>query len=90
MELFTIGDSISQGFMSGAAANTHLSYSSIIANVLKIKDYQFPEWPAGGLPANIELVLRRLNKRYGSNIRGLEWATVLQTVNSVIDRSEDY
>src|SRR3712207_6958900 len=29
MKLFTIGDSISQGFMSGAAARTDLAYSTL-------------------------------------------------------------
>ena len=31
MRLFTIGDSVSQGLMSGAAARTDLSYSTLIA-----------------------------------------------------------
>lgn len=31
LKLFTIGDSISQGFMSLAAARTDLSYSTIVA-----------------------------------------------------------
>lgn len=31
MKLFTIGDSISQGFMSLAAARTELSFSTLIA-----------------------------------------------------------
>jgi len=34
MKLFTIGDSISQGFMSMAAARTELSYSTLMARVL--------------------------------------------------------
>ncbi len=33
MKLFTIGDSISQGFMSAAAARTDQCYSTILANI---------------------------------------------------------
>ena len=90
MRLFTIGDSLAQGFMSGAAAQTDLCFSSHVANQLGIVDYQFPHWPHGGLPINIERVLRRLNKVYGSDISGFEWLFVLNTVNGSIDPAEDY
>lgn len=93
VKLFTIGDSISQGFMSGAAAQTNLSYSTLLAKKLGIlpADYFFPSvWQNGGLPVNIENILRALNKRYGSNIRGTEWLTLLTTINSLMDVVEDY
>lgn len=92
MKLFTIGDSISQGFMSLAAAHTDLSYSTLIAKKLGLeiqKDYRFADWNEG-IPIDVEAIMRRLNKRYGSNIGGLEWLTVAQTINDVIDLSEDY
>ena len=93
MRLFTIAASVSQGFMSGAAARTDLCYSTMIAKVLGREpgvDYLFPTWPEGGLPYNLEAVLRRLNQLYGSDIRGIEWAAALFTINAVIDRAEDY
>ena len=93
MKLFTIGDSISQGFMSLAAARTDLSYSSLLALKLGLTpqvDYAFADWEEGGIPLNIERILRRLNQRYGSDIGGLEWFTVLQTINDVVDVAEDY
>lgn len=94
IKLFTIGDSISQGFMSLAAARTDLSYSTLLAEKLgahpDTDDYRYPKWPEGGLPVNLETVLRRLTQRYGTNIRGLEWLTVLHTINEVMDRAEDY
>ncbi|MBC8152132.1 MAG: hypothetical protein H7Z72_04410 [Bacteroidetes bacterium] len=91
--LFTIGDSISQGFMSGAAARTELSYSTLLAKKLGLLPggYAYPTvWKQGGLPTNIESVLRVLNRRYGSNIRGIEWLTALSTINSVLDMAEAY
>jgi hypothetical protein len=91
MKLFTIGDSISQGFMSGAAARTDLSYSTLIAKHLGINDYLFPSWEKGGHPVNIEEVFRRLQKRLGTNIAGLiEWPIALNLINNYLDDVEDY
>lgn len=92
MKLFTIGDSVSQGFMSLAAARTDLSYSTLVAAKLGLKpqaDYRFADWNEG-IPMDVETIMRRLNQRYGSNIGGIEWLTVLQTINDVVDRAEDY
>jgi len=91
MKLFTIGDSISQGFMSGAAARTDLSYSTIIANKLGINGYHYPSWEKGGQPLNIENVFRKLQKRLGSDISGIiEWPIALNLFNNYLDEVEDY
>lgn len=90
MKLFTIGDSISQGFMSGAAARTDLAYSTLIARCMGIEEYRYPTWGADGLPINMETVLRRLAEKYGTNINLVEWTFALRTVNDVIDASEDH
>ena len=82
MKLFTMGDSISQGFMSLAVARTDLSYSTLLAAKLGLQpgqDYRFPDWPLDGLPVNLEAILRRLYGKYGSDIGGIEWLTVLPT-----------
>lgn len=43
MKLFTLGDSISQGFMSGAAAQTDLAYSTLIARCMGLEgEYEYP------------------------------------------------
>lgn len=91
VKLLTIGDSISQGFMSGAAARTDLSYSTLVARKLGITDYTFPDvWKQGGHPLNLENILRALNNRYGSEIRGVDWLTVLQTISHQMDLVENY
>src|SRR5215204_4425273 len=93
MKLFTIGDSLSQGFMSLAVARTDLSFSTLLAAKLGLhpgQGYRFPDWPEEGLPLNLEAILRRLVSRYGADIGGLEWLTVLPTINDVVDRAEDY
>jgi hypothetical protein len=93
MRLFSIGDSLTQGFMSAASARTDLSFSTLLAAKLGLTigtDYFFPDWPVEGIPVNIEAILRELNRRYGSDISGFEWLTVMQSVAGVLDRSEDY
>lgn len=91
VKLFTIGDSISQGFMSGAAANTHLCYSTILAKVMGIDDYRHIEFKDNlKFKFDIELILRTLEKNYGNDIFGLEWFGVFQKINQIFDKSEDY
>ncbi|MBN3875371.1 MULTISPECIES: hypothetical protein [unclassified Nostoc] len=93
MRLFTIGDSVSQGFMSLAAARTDLCFSTLIARSMGQAvgtQYLYPEWLMGGLPANIEKILRRLEKKYGSDINALDWLTILPTFEAVLDETEDF
>lgn len=91
MKLFTIGDSISQAFMSGAAARTDLSYSTLIAQNLGIEDYHYPLWAKDGLPFNIETMLRRLERRLGSDVSGpIEWIRAASILNAYFDEIEDY
>jgi hypothetical protein len=94
LKLFTIGDSISQGFMSLAAARTDLSYSSIVAREMGwISDYQFPRWDKGGHPLNLELLFRNLMKRIGNKWEGwnlVEAIKILDTVNDLLEDLETY
>jgi len=95
MKLFTIGDSISQGFMSMAAARTELSYSTLLAKCMGLvpgtDEYSIPIWGAGGLPFNIENLMRSLQRQYGSDIRGpIEWPMAVLSVNRFLDEIEDH
>ncbi|MCP5096915.1 MAG: hypothetical protein GY943_15305 [Chloroflexi bacterium] len=93
MKLFTIGDSVSQGYMSAAAARTDLAYSTLIARKMGLdvkNEYTFPTWKVGGLPANLEKIMRRLERHYDNDINSVEWFTVLPYLNNVLDEAEDY
>lgn len=91
VKLFTIGDSISQGFMSGAAARTDLCYSTLLAETLNVQDYRFHDWPGKyRFKYDLETILRSLEKKFGTDIRLLEWVGALGTINKVFDTSEDY
>ncbi len=94
MKLFTIGDSISQGVMSGAAARSDLSYSAIIARLLYgntiERHYRIPDWPSGGIPFNIETLMRRLELMAGADIAGpLEWPAAAACIIRYLDEVED-
>jgi hypothetical protein len=90
MKLFTIGDSISQGFMSLAAARTDLAFSTLISKVIDPNaQYRYSTW-RHGIPANLETLMRALHKKYGINIRGIEWLSALKTMNEVLDQAEDF
>jgi hypothetical protein len=91
IKVFTIGDSISQGFMSGAAARTDLAYSTLLAKILKQQGYKIPTWDVGGLPVNLEGLFRRLEAHYGPEINKVEWTLALATtIPRFIDEIEDY
>jgi hypothetical protein len=90
MKLFTIGDSLSQGYMSAAAARTDLCYSTLIAQKMGLTDYDYPRWEQGGLPLNIEAILRHLQSKFGSDIDWLEFPRAAMEVLKQLDRSEEY
>src|SRR4028119_1778776 len=51
LRLFTIGDSVSQGFMSVAAGRTDLTYSTLVARSMGLEigmEYRFPQWAKDG------------------------------------------
>ncbi len=93
MKLFTIGDSISQGFMSGAAARTDLAFSTLIAEAMGLTQgpgYQIPAWSKGGHPVNLESLLRLLTTRFGRDIHFVEWPFALGAVSGYLDEVEDF
>ncbi|MET0428308.1 MAG: hypothetical protein ABW026_07390, partial [Microvirga sp.] len=72
-----------------------LAYSTLVARCLGLVPgtdaYPIPLWGAGGLPLNIENLLRSLQRSYGSDIRGpIEWPLAVASVNAFLDDVEDY
>src|SRR5688572_8473516 len=63
--LVAIGDSFTQGFKSLAVSETHLSFPALIARALGV-EFSSPDFShAGGLPLNMETLLRKSGKRVG-------------------------
>ena len=92
MKLFSIGDSITQGFMSFAAARTDASYSTLVARTLGADPYRIPtNWPHGGFPLNLEILMRSLENKYGNDIFGpIEWLRAVNTIRKYMDKVERY
>src|SRR4051794_19515976 len=87
-----IGDSLTHGFQSGAIYNTDLSYPAIIASELGWFDhYRFPRYGGpGGLPINLELLLRDLEHRFGARLEPWELPLALFRARQFLDEVEDY
>lgn len=77
--LVTIGDSLTHGFQSGAIFNTDLSYPAIIAHELGWADhFRHPSYPGyGGIPVNLELLVRELGERCGDVVSPWELPVAL-------------
>lgn len=88
--LFTIGDSISQGFRSGGTAFTENAYSTYLAQALGINDYRRLQWPATKLKIDLEGMMRMLQDKFGQDIGTLEWLPIFGAISDFQDQSEDF
>ena len=90
--LVALGDSLTHGFQSGAIYHTELSYPRIIARELGWADeFRYPRYGGpGGLPINIELIIRRLEGQFGDKLDWWELASAAFALRSTMDEIEDY
>ncbi len=90
--LVTIGDSLTHGFQSGAIFNTDISYPAIIASELGwYENFRRPAYRGfGGLPLNIELLMRTLEKKHGSQIDWWEAALAAFNIRHFMGEAEDW
>jgi hypothetical protein len=67
----TVGDSLTHGVSSGAVVRTDLSWPSLVAAGLGIPGFTVPTYggPLGGLPFNLEGVLRQLQNTFGDELK---------------------
>lgn len=75
-KLVAIGDSITQGFQSGAIYRTEWSYPTLIARTMGLgipRDFPIPTFAGSGLPLNIEQALHWMKIELGSQIDTREW-----------------
>lgn len=90
--LVTIGDSLFHGFQSGAVYQTALSVPAIVAYELGCLDsFRYPTYGGpGGLPLNIELLLRHLEQQFGHRLDWWEVPLALFSGRNWMDQVEDY
>jgi hypothetical protein len=89
--LVTVGDSLTHGLTSGAVSRTDLSWPAILARCLDVP-FQVPTYggPLGGLPFNIEGLLRKLQERFGDRLNALEAIALPLALQQLADQNEDY
>ena len=94
--LVTIGDSLTEGFMSAAVYRTDLSWPAIAAYELGLgaEQFRFPtyEWPAGpgGLPLDLERFARSFERRFGARLDFWEIVAAGLWLQNYMDRVEDF
>ncbi|WP_243082405.1 hypothetical protein [Streptomyces sp. 891-h] len=90
--LVTIGDSLTQGFQSCAAFQTELSYPAIIAHELGwAEHFRHPSFDGcGGLPLNLEMLLRDIEDHCGPAIDWWDTPSALFRARRFMDKVEDY
>lgn len=90
--LVTIGDSLTHGFQSGAIYNTDISYPMMIAWEMGWDDYfRRPRYQGyGGLPINIEFIIRHLEREYGEQLNWWEIPLALFDLRHQMDEIEDW
>ncbi|WP_017297001.1 hypothetical protein [Nodosilinea nodulosa] len=75
-KLVAIGDSLTQGFQSGAIFRTDLAYPTLMARAMGLKvpsEFPIPTFAGSGLPINIEDLLRSMEQTLGQDIDAWEW-----------------
>lgn len=91
-KLVTIGDSISSGFQSGAIHNTRISWPKIVAAEVGCDiGFRFPLFDGyGGIPLNIEYLLRALEHKFGAEISWWELPAAAFELRHQMALIEDY
>jgi hypothetical protein len=89
--LVAIGDSLTHGFKSLAVFDTVNSYPVLIARALGIeRDFRYATYDGfGGLPLNIEWLLRGLESRFGKITLG-NVLRLFVTTRGLLERHEDF
>lgn len=89
--LVAIGDSLTHGFQSGAIFNTAISYPAIIAYEMGWGGLRYPSYRGfGGLPLNIELLIRTLEAKFGSKLNWWELASAIFSLRQQMAETEDW
>jgi hypothetical protein len=89
--LVTVGDSLTHGMSSAAVFHTDLSWPAVVARSLGV-DLPVPTYggPLGGLPFNIEGLLRGLQAKFGDQLNPLEFVGMPLELHRLCDDNEDY
>jgi lysophospholipase L1-like esterase len=90
--LVVLGDSLTHGYQSNAIFNTDLSWPAMVAAELGWSDsFLHPQYRMfGGLPLNLEYLLRELEARYGPAIDWWELGSALFFIHNHLAQVRQY
>jgi hypothetical protein len=91
--LVSLGDSLTHGFKNFAVHDTHLSYPAMIARELGWeREFRIPLYDSpGGLPLDLEWLLRALETQFGDNLSGLgETVATIGEARRLLEIHEDF
>ncbi len=91
-KLAVIGDSISQGFQNGGIYRTDLSFPAFLNRCFEpVPDFNQPLFTAqGGIPLNLEVLLRGLADQYGDTLEWHEYIPACTHLFSTLKRIKRY
>jgi hypothetical protein len=89
--LVTVGDSLTHGMSSGAVSDPHRSWPAMVARCLRV-EITGPAYggPLGGLPFNVEGLLRRLQDEFGDKLNLIELGRLPFALHDLADDNEDF
>jgi len=90
--LVAIGDSLTQGFKNFAIRDARLSYPALIARELGWeREFRVPLYDApGGLPLDLEWLLRELEGEFGSELERGEAVDTVLAARRLLEAHEDF
>ena len=89
--LVCLGDSLTQGFQSGAIYRTDTNYPYFLARALGLKHFEQANFTAqSGMPLNLEMILKGIEDEFGSDISIDEIIGLSSHVLSTIKRIKHY
>jgi len=90
--LVTLGDSLTQGFLSGAVHRTELAYPVWVAAALgRREQFTVADFRGeGGLPLNLERLLRKISAKMGKTLEWWDRVPALARAQAILDAVDGY
>lgn len=91
-KLVVLGDSVGQGFQNGGVYRTDLSFPNFLAQCFEPEpDLDQPLFTAqGGIPLNLEILVRGLSDEYGDKLEWNEYVPAINHLYQTLKRIKKY
>ena len=91
-KLVVLGDSVSQGFQNGGVYRSDLNFPSFLAQCFEPEpQFDQPLFTAqGGIPLNLEVLVRGLSEEYGNTLQWNEYLPAMRHLYSTLKRVKKY